>query len=72
MARDVDWLVAVTPGSAETRRLVNREVLEALGAEGIFVNVARGSVVDQDALVDCWHRAGSAARPSTFSKTHRR
>lgn len=52
MARDVDWLVAVTPASSETRRLVNREVLEALGADGIFVNVARGSVVDQDALVE--------------------
>ncbi|MDN2567915.1 2-hydroxyacid dehydrogenase [Aquibium sp. A9E412] len=52
MARAVDWLVAVTPGGAGTQKLVNRDVLEALGPQGAFVNVARGSVVDQDALVE--------------------
>lgn len=52
MARDVDWLVAITPGGKATDGLVSRAVLEALGSKGRFVNVARGSVVDQAALVE--------------------
>lgn len=52
MARDVDYLIAITPGGASTQKIVNREVIEALGAEGTFINVARGSVVDEEALVD--------------------
>lgn len=51
MAKAVDWLVVITPGSAETTGLVNAEVLEALGPEGALVNVARGAVVDEEALV---------------------
>jgi lactate dehydrogenase-like 2-hydroxyacid dehydrogenase len=51
MARDVDTLIAIVPGGPATRHLVNGPVLAALGARGILVNVARGSVVDQDALV---------------------
>ena len=51
MAGDVDVLIAITPGGAATRHLVNGAVLEALGSTGYFINVARGSVVDQDALV---------------------
>ena len=51
MARDVDWLVVIAPGSAETQGLVSREVLEALGPKGCLVNVARGSLVDETALV---------------------
>ena len=63
MAQDVDWLVAVTPGGSGTERLVSRKVLEALGPQGMFVNVARGSVVDQDALIDllATGRLGGAA-----------
>ncbi len=52
MARDVDVLVLTCPGGAETRGLVNAAVLEALGPEGWLVNVARGSVCDEPALVD--------------------
>jgi lactate dehydrogenase-like 2-hydroxyacid dehydrogenase len=52
MARDVDTLLLATPGGAGTRHLVGREVLEALGPDGLLVNVARGSVVDEEALVD--------------------
>lgn len=47
-----DVLVAILPGGSATAGIVSREVLEALGPDGVFVNVARGSVVDQDALVE--------------------
>jgi lactate dehydrogenase-like 2-hydroxyacid dehydrogenase len=51
MARDVDLLIVITPGGAATKHLVNAEVLKALGPNGILVNVARGSVVDEEALI---------------------
>jgi lactate dehydrogenase-like 2-hydroxyacid dehydrogenase len=51
MARDVDVLIVVTPGGPSTRNLINAEVLEALGRNGILINVSRGSVVDQPALI---------------------
>ena len=51
MARDVDTLVAIVPGGRGTRHLVNADVLAALGPRGIFINVARGSVADEAALV---------------------
>jgi hydroxypyruvate reductase len=51
MARDVDVLIAITPGGAGTKHLVNAEVFNALGSEGYFINVARGSVCDEAALV---------------------
>ncbi|MGB3025741.1 2-hydroxyacid dehydrogenase [Paradevosia shaoguanensis] len=52
MARDSDWLLVVTPGGKGTEGIVSRAVLEALGPDGALVNIARGSVVDQAALVD--------------------
>ena len=52
MARDVDWLVVIAPGSAETKGIVSRAVLEALGPSGALVNVARGSLVDEAAMVE--------------------
>lgn len=51
MARAVDVLLVIVPGGAETRNIVDRQVLEALGPEGILINMARGSVVDEDALI---------------------
>jgi lactate dehydrogenase-like 2-hydroxyacid dehydrogenase len=51
MARDVDILVVITPGGPETKNLINAEVLKALGPEGILINMARGSVVDEPALI---------------------
>ena len=51
MARDVNLMVVITPGGAATKNLVNVDVLKALGPEGILINVARGSVVDEDALI---------------------
>ncbi len=52
MARDVDWLVVIAPGGKGTDGIVSRAVLEALGPQGYFVNMARGSLVDEPALVD--------------------
>jgi hypothetical protein len=51
MARDVDIIVVITPGGAATRNLINAEVLKALGPDGILINMARGSVVDEPALI---------------------
>ncbi|MGO4834823.1 NAD(P)-dependent oxidoreductase [Rhizobiaceae sp. 2RAB30] len=63
MAREEDWLLVVTPGGSGTDKLISRDVLEALGPEGMFVNVARGTVVDQGALVEllAQGRLGGAA-----------
>jgi lactate dehydrogenase-like 2-hydroxyacid dehydrogenase len=52
LARDVDILMIVIPGGGSTRHLVDAEVLKALGPDGIVINVARGTVVDEQALVD--------------------
>jgi len=51
MARDVDVLMVITPGGAETKNLINAEVLKALGPDGILINMSRGSVVDEPALI---------------------
>ena len=51
MARDVDTLMVIVPGGPGTRNLINAEVLEALGPKGILINMARGSVVDEPALI---------------------
>lgn len=47
-----DVLVVITPGGAETRNLIDAKVLKALGPKGYLVNVARGSVVDEPALLE--------------------
>jgi len=52
LAEWADFLVVATVGGADTRHLVNRNVLEALGPRGVIVNIARGSVIDEAALVD--------------------
>lgn len=52
MARDVDTLMVIVPGGASTRNMINKEVLAALGPRGILVNMARGSVVDEPALIE--------------------
>lgn len=52
LARAVDILVAVAPGGPETAHAVNRAVLQALGPNGVFVNVGRGSLVDEPALIE--------------------
>jgi lactate dehydrogenase-like 2-hydroxyacid dehydrogenase len=52
LAESVDVLVVSAAGGKGTHQLVSRAVLEALGEDGYLINIARGSVVDQDALVD--------------------
>jgi lactate dehydrogenase-like 2-hydroxyacid dehydrogenase len=51
MARDVGILLVIVPGGAATRNMINAEVLDALGPDGILINMARGSVVDEPALI---------------------
>lgn len=51
LARWADYLVITAAGGDATRHLVNAEVLQALGPQGFLVNVARGSVIDETALV---------------------
>jgi lactate dehydrogenase-like 2-hydroxyacid dehydrogenase len=51
MARDADVLLVITPGGDETKNLINAEVLRALGPDGILINMSRGSVVDEPALI---------------------
>ncbi|MEO9299034.1 2-hydroxyacid dehydrogenase [Devosia alba] len=52
MARDSDWLVVIAPGGKGTERIVSREVLEALGPQGNIVNVARGTLIDEAAMLE--------------------
>ena len=52
MAHDVDALIVITPGGSATKHMINAEVLKALGSNGILINVARGSVVDETALIE--------------------
>jgi lactate dehydrogenase-like 2-hydroxyacid dehydrogenase len=52
LARDVDTLIVVTPGGPETQNLIDAEVLAALGPRGILINISRGSVVDEVALIE--------------------
>jgi lactate dehydrogenase-like 2-hydroxyacid dehydrogenase len=52
LAKSVEVLVVATAGGADADQLVDREVLELLGPEGFLINVARGNVVDQTALIE--------------------
>jgi lactate dehydrogenase-like 2-hydroxyacid dehydrogenase len=51
MARDVDILLVIVPGGQATRHMITAPVLEALGPDGIFINMARGSVIDEAVLI---------------------
>ncbi|MEM1316197.1 MAG: NAD(P)-dependent oxidoreductase, partial [Pseudomonadota bacterium] len=52
LAENVDWLIAILPATPDTIGLVSREVLEALGPDGVFVNVGRGPLHDEAALIE--------------------
>jgi lactate dehydrogenase-like 2-hydroxyacid dehydrogenase len=51
LARWADFLVIATVGGPSTRNLIDQEVIEALGPDGILINISRGTVIDEDALV---------------------
>ena len=52
MAKAVDILIVIAPGGPATRHIINAEVLKALGPDGVLINVARGSLVDEKALIE--------------------
>jgi lactate dehydrogenase-like 2-hydroxyacid dehydrogenase len=52
MAKASNVLVVVAPGGPATRHIINAEILEALGPDGVLINVARGSLVDEKALIE--------------------
>jgi lactate dehydrogenase-like 2-hydroxyacid dehydrogenase len=58
MARDSDWLVIIAPGGKSTDGIVSREVLEALGPKGMLVNVARGTLIDEPAMLELLQNGG--------------
>lgn len=52
LARESDYLIVCAPGTPATRHAVNAEVLAALGPQGTLVNIARGALIDEDAMID--------------------
>jgi len=72
LAESVDILIVATAGGKETARLVDRAVLDALGPEGMLINIARGSVVDEEALVSALSdgRLGSAGLDVFVDEPH--
>ena len=52
LAKASDVLIVVAPGGPGTRHIINAEVLEALGPDGVLINIARGSLVDERALIE--------------------
>jgi lactate dehydrogenase-like 2-hydroxyacid dehydrogenase len=61
MAKAVDTLIVIAPGGPTTAGMINAEVLNALGPRGIVVNVARGSVIDEPALIAALKSGGILA-----------
>lgn len=51
LAKSVDTLISIIPATPETHKIINAEVLQALGANGVFINVGRGTSVDEAALL---------------------
>src|SRR6516165_11221465 len=52
MAKAVDTLIVIVPGGASTNKMINAEVMKALGPRGVIINVARGRVIDEPALIE--------------------
>ena len=61
MAKAVDTMMVIVPGGASTARMINADVLKALGPRGIVINVARGSVIDEPALIAALKSGGILA-----------
>ena len=60
LARDCDVLIVACAASERTRSMINRDVLNALGKQGYLINIARGSVVDENALIEAISSGGIA------------
>lgn len=61
MANAVDTLISIVPGTSATTKSINAEILKALGSDGVFINVGRGSVADEDALIEALQNKTIAA-----------
>jgi lactate dehydrogenase-like 2-hydroxyacid dehydrogenase len=61
MAKAVDTLVVIVPGGASTNKMINAEVMKALGPRGVIINVARGTVIDEPALIAALKSGGILA-----------
>ena len=61
LAGAVDVLISIVPGDASTAKSVNADVLSALGPDGVFINVGRGTVVDEEALIKALRTGAIAA-----------
>ena len=72
MARDVDTLIVIVPGGAATENMINAEVLKALGPNGVLINMARGSVVDEPALIEALKIARRSTPPASTSSPRNR
>lgn len=72
MAERSDVLVCITPGGPATNKIVNKQVLEALGPEGMVINVSRGSVIDEDAMIEALQsgKLGSAGLDVFVKEPH--
>lgn len=69
MARDSDFLILACPGGEETAGIVDMHVLDALGPKGFLINVSRGSVVDEPALVEAlYNKKIAGAGLDVFAK----
>lgn len=67
LASWAEFLIVIVPGGDATKDIINRKVLEALGPEGILINVSRGSTVDEEALITALqHRSIKAAGLDVF------
>ncbi len=72
MAKACDALIAITPGGPATHHIINKKVMDALGPEGTLINVARGSVVDEQELIKALQegRLGAAGLDVFDSEPH--
>jgi lactate dehydrogenase-like 2-hydroxyacid dehydrogenase len=61
MAQDSDFLILTCPGGEATANLIDANVLDALGPHGVLINIARGTVVDQPALIEALQNETIAA-----------
>ena len=51
LAQESDYLIVCAPGTPATRQIIDRTVLDALGPQGTLINIARGALVDEDAMI---------------------